>query len=68
MELTVNGEAKRVDAGETLADLLDSLGIDKNASGVAVALNDTVIAQPSWHKKALADGDRIEIIRAVQGG
>jgi sulfur carrier protein len=68
MELTVNGEAKQVDAGATLADLLDTLEMDRTARGIAVAVNDAVIPQPSWHKKALSDGDTIEIIRAVQGG
>jgi sulfur carrier protein len=68
MELTVNGDAKQVDTGTTLADLLGMLGMDRAARGIAVAVNDAVIPQPSWHKKTLSDGDKIEIIHAVQGG
>ena len=68
VELTVNGEAKQVDAGVTLADLLDTLGMNRTARGIAVAVNEAVIPQPSWHRKTLSDGDKIEIIRAVQGG
>ena len=68
MDLKVNGENKSVEAGATLAELIDKLGIARDARGIAVAVNDAVIPQPSWHKKSLADGDTIEIIRAVQGG
>jgi len=68
VELKVNGETKRVGTGATLADLLAELGLRRDARGIAVAVNDAVIPQPSWHKKTLSEGDTVEIIRAVQGG
>jgi sulfur carrier protein len=68
MELIINGENKQIKAGFTVADLLHSLGFEESAHGVAVAVNDTVVPRPGWHKKALAEGDAVEIIRAVQGG
>jgi sulfur carrier protein len=68
MELRVNGEAKSFDDVATVAELMAELGFEANARGIAVAVNDAVVPQPSWHKKRLADGDSVEIIRAVQGG
>jgi sulfur carrier protein len=68
VELKVNGEAKTFEEGATLADLMDRLGFERDVRGVAVAVNDSVVPQPGWDKKALSDGDSIEIIHAVQGG
>ena len=68
MELTVNGEKRKVDAGTTVADLMAILGFEPKTRGLAVAVNDSVVPQPGWNKKELSDGDTIEIIRAVQGG
>jgi sulfur carrier protein len=68
MKILVNGEGKKVDADATLADLLNDLGFERTARGIAVAVNGAVVPQPKWNKKELADGDSIEIIRAVQGG
>jgi sulfur carrier protein len=68
MELKVNGETKTFEDGATLADVMKGLGFERNARGIAVAVNDAVIPQPSWHKKTLSEGDSVEIIHAVQGG
>jgi len=68
MELKINGENKQLESGVTVADLMRKLGFEESARGVAVAVNDAVVPQPGWHKKALAEGDAVEIIRAVQGG
>jgi sulfur carrier protein len=68
MELTVNGETRHVDPEMTLAELMEQLGFDAAARGVAVAVNDAVVPKPSWHKKQLSEGDSVEIIHAVQGG
>jgi sulfur carrier protein len=68
MELTINGERKRFETGATVADLMRDMGFERGARGVAVAVNDAVVPQPGWHKKKLAEGDTVEIIRAVQGG
>lgn len=68
MELKVNGESRRLDANTTLLELLESCGVDEAATGVAVAVNDSVVPRQRWGATALRDGDTIEIIHAVQGG
>jgi len=37
-------------------------------SGVAAALNETVVPRTQWSATALSDGDRVEVLTAVQGG
>ena len=68
VELTVNGEARHADPETTVAELMEQMGFDPAARGVAVAVNGAVVPNPSWNKKQLAEGDVVEIIRAVQGG
>jgi sulfur carrier protein len=54
--------------GATVASLLNHLGIEGGQKGIAVAVNDEVVPRSQWSAHALADGDRVEIIRATQGG
>lgn len=37
-------------------------------TGVAAALNDQVVPRGAWATTTLHDGDRVEIVTAVQGG
>jgi sulfur carrier protein len=66
VKATVNGEMRDVPAGATLASLLEELGAPAN--GVAVAKNDCVVRRAEFGSHVLAEGDRIEIIKAVAGG
>ena len=68
MKLKVNGTSKKVEAETTLAALLSVLGVDNDARGIAVALNDTVVKKSDWADTTLREGDTVEVIRAVQGG
>ena len=36
--------------------------------GVAVARNAEVVPRSQWHATALAEGDDVELVTAVQGG
>ena len=65
LTLTVNGETLRTPAKD-LADLLLELALP--GQGVAVAVNGSVVRRAEHAGARLADGDQIEIIRAVQGG
>ncbi|MFE9337484.1 sulfur carrier protein ThiS [Streptomyces sp. NPDC007063] len=64
--VSVNGEPRRVAAGLTL----DRLVADVTAapSGVAAALNEDVVPRGRWADTPLGEGDRVEILTAVQGG
>ena len=68
MRLTVNGDVAEVDAGTTVADLVEEVAGEPNAKGVAAALNGAVVPRGRWRLLELQDGDRVEILTAVQGG
>lgn len=63
----VNGEPSDRD-GATIVELLDELGVEQLARGVAVAVNGEVVPRAEWPRHTLADGDRIEALSAMQGG
>jgi len=64
----VNG--KPIDAGTepTIRDVLVGLDIDPETAGIAVAVDAEVALRGVWPTRTLADGARVEIVRAVQGG
>jgi sulfur carrier protein len=66
MTVSVNGEAREVAEGLTLDRLVASL--TSAPAGVAAALNEAVVPRSRWTTTALADGDRVEVLTAVQGG
>ena len=66
MNVIVNGEARSVPANATLAELI-AWHTDAH-SGVAVAVNGEVVPRTAWPRHELAEGARVEILTAVQGG
>jgi sulfur carrier protein len=68
MKLQINGEEKELQGVDTLAELLHRLGMDTEIPGVAVARNGAVIPRRDLANTPIAEGDRVEIVRAVQGG
>jgi sulfur carrier protein len=66
MNISVNGERREVAPGTALDSVVRSL--TGAPSGVAAALNETVVPRARWSGTALAEGDRVEVLTAVQGG
>jgi len=64
MRVTVNGEARDIEAA-SVAALLAELDY---AGHVAVAVNFDVVPRGKWADTPLASGDAIEIITPRQGG
>lgn len=65
MKVTVNDETVEVDNDTTVATLLDSLGFPEQ--GIAVAVDWSVLPRSEW-ETTLAEGARVEVVTAVQGG
>ena len=40
----------------------------KYLAGVAAAVNDAVVSRAGWDDTRIAEGDRVEVLTAVQGG
>ena len=66
MQLTVNGRPADVAAGTTLPALIESLGL--RVGSVVVEHNGTALLRSELGAVELADGDRLELVRAVAGG
>lgn len=66
MAITLNGERREVPAGCRLVELLAALSLDPRA--VAVEHNGEVLPRASLAEVVLAPGDRLEVVRFVQGG
>lgn len=66
VSVTVNGEERIFPAGISVAALLNILNVPK--IGVAVAVNFEVVQRQARETTRIQEGDRVEIIRAVQGG
>ena len=52
----------------TPALALAELGLEPQARGVAVAVDGEVVPRVEWESLALADGARVEVLTAMQGG
>jgi sulfur carrier protein len=66
MEVIINGERKRLAYGATVAEAVRL--ITAETSGVAAAVNDEVVSRTAWDSTRVAEGDRVEVLTAVQGG
>lgn len=66
MDITVNGEKKRVEAPMTVAGLLAALELTSRK--IAVERNLEIVPKSLFGETALADGDNIEIVQFVGGG
>ncbi len=65
-EIEVNGDRREVAAGSTVSTLLEDLGL--HPRGVAVEYNGEILKRDRYADTRLARGDRLEIVRFVQGG
>ena len=65
-EIVVNGERRAFVAGTRLLDLLAELALDPRT--VAVERNGEVLRRAQLGDVELQAGDRLEIVRFVQGG
>ncbi len=66
MRITVNGEVATLDAGTTVAALVAGLG--RSPASVAVAVDEEVVPRSDWSGRRLRNGERVEVLAAVQGG
>jgi sulfur carrier protein len=62
------GDELRVLKVYHLNDLVLALNLPSDGRGIAIAVNDAVVSKSQWLEHKLNDGDRIEIVRATQGG
>lgn len=78
MNITLNGTVHAVEDGASVTTLISQVtgrnlapngqAADGRKLGVAVARNSEVVPRSQWFVTALAEGDDVELVTAVQGG
>jgi thiazole synthase len=66
VEITLNGETRRLDRPVSVRGLLESLGLDP--AKIAVERNLEIVPRSRYGEVALAPGDRLEIVHFIGGG
>ena len=64
----VNGRELEGRDGRTVGELLEELGVEMRARGVAVAVDGEVVPRAEWTSRAVPEGARVEALTAMQGG
>ena len=66
MKIAINGESVDAPEAKTIAELIDRYQLPPQS--ILVEHNGLALHRHEWPQRALAEGDRIELIRVVAGG
>lgn len=66
MQIILNGEPRKIDAGTSLAAFVLTLGSDPK--GIAIERNLEIVPKSDHADTLLEDGDRLEVVQFVGGG
>ena len=66
--VVLNGERAELAAGATVTAAVEASGAPPDARGVAVAVDGEVVPRGDWEAIELREGQRVEVVQAVQGG
>ena len=66
VNVTVNGEARQLEAPTSVRGLLESLGLDP--AKIAVERNLEIVPRSTYGDVAVGEGDRLEIVHFIGGG
>jgi sulfur carrier protein len=66
MQVVINGKPEDLPAGATVADLIRRLGLEN--APCAAEVNRSLVPKRDHAARALADGDRVELVTLVGGG
>ena len=68
MNVLLNGETCELREGATVNDAVEASGAPPEGRGVAVAVDGEVVPRGQWQLTELRDGQKVEVLQAVQGG
>ncbi len=66
MKVYVNAEQQELKPSSSLADLIQTLGLQNKR--IAVERNQTIVPKSLYNSTMLSEGDQLEIVIAVGGG
>lgn len=67
MQVSLNGSEHSLPDGASVKDAIDALE-GGDPTGVAVAVDGTVVPRSEWEQVRLSSNQKVEVVRAVQGG
>ena len=68
MRIELNGAGTELRDGETVEAAVAASGADAGGSGLAVAVDGEVVPRGEWRSTPLRQGQRVEVVAAIQGG
>jgi len=68
MNVTLNGERRDLGDRASVREAVAASGAAADTRGLAVAVDGEVVPRGEWDEVELREGQRIEIVQAVQGG
>jgi sulfur carrier protein len=66
--VTLNGRRRELPRGATVEAAVRHSGAPEAGHGVAVAVDGEIVPRAEWQRTKLREGQRVEVLRAVQGG
>jgi sulfur carrier protein len=66
MKIVLNGRDEDIASGATIADLVAASGFA--GKRVAIEVNREIVPRSDYGVRALAAGDRVEVVHAIGGG
>jgi sulfur carrier protein len=68
MTIELNGRRIELEGSATVAAAVAELGAADDRRGIAVAVDGEVVPRSEWDSTELSDGQRVEVVGAIQGG
>ena len=66
--IVLNGQGSDARPGDTVAVVIERLGLAPDARGVAVAVDGEVVPRAAWERFTLGEDASVEVLTAMQGG
>ncbi len=68
MTIELNGEPVELVDPATVASAVQRSGAEPSRAGIAVAVDGEVVPRSEWDRTRLVDGQKVEVVGAIQGG
>jgi sulfur carrier protein len=67
-QVILNGDRTDLAEDASVKAAVQAAGAEPEGRGVAVAVDGEVVPRGEWESTELAEGQQVEVLRAVQGG
>jgi sulfur carrier protein len=68
MTIELNGQPVELAKGAAVSEAVLRAGAEGETRGVAVAVDGEVVPRGAWERTTLRDGQKVEVVGAIQGG